>query len=544
MSSEPAAGTPAEFLLRAGEWHRAREGFLKRLAEHPEGPVFEGLAQALWWLDDGTGCLDAREAAYRFYRDAGQDTGAARAASSLAYDSWLFGEGEAVARGWWGRAEELLSTVPERAEHGWLAVREAELALATQADPALAQLAGDRACAIGHRVHNLDLTYVGMAVSGLAQTTAGFPGSGLPQLDSAVAAATTGEVTDLMWMGKIFCWLIIACQQTHDLTRADEWCRRVEAVCERQHLDPLFTVCRIQHSSVLIERGTWPQAESNLAVVLDRVAASRRHTRLDAVVQLGELRRRQGRWADAEKLLGQAEFDPSAIVSRALIRLAQDEADDAWAAIRELLSTTPKANRLLRARLLLPAVLTAAAAGDRGEAQAAADELQDTAALVCNKSLFGHAAAAAATLAPHPDAVGMWREAVRCFHEAGLPFDEGESRLKLAAALLRTDDVGGAQEQVTKATGALEGLGAGAALVEAERLRREIVATLSGRGVLTERELQVLRCVADGLTNQQIAHALTLSPHTVHRHVAHILTKLDQPTRAAAVAYAVTNDIL
>jgi DNA-binding NarL/FixJ family response regulator len=54
----------------------------------------------------------------------------------------------------------------------------------------------------------------------------------------------------------------------------------------------------------------------------------------------------------------------------------------------------------------------------------------------------------------------------------------------------------------------------------------------------------VLRLVAGGRTNQQIADALTLSPHTVHRHVAHILTKLDQPTRAGAAAYAVTNDIL
>lgn len=198
-------------------------------------------------------------------------------------------------------------------------------------------------------MHDLDLIHVGMAVSGLAQTTAGFPGSVMPQLDSAVAAATIGEISDLMWMGKIFCWLIIACQQTHDLTRADEWCRRVEAVCERRHLDPLFTACRIQHSSDLIERGTWPQAESNLAVVRDRVPDSRRHTRMDEVVQLCELRRRQGRWAKPEKLLEQADFDASAIVSRALNRLAQDKADEARAAIRELLSTTPNANRLLRA---------------------------------------------------------------------------------------------------------------------------------------------------------------------------------------------------
>ncbi|KRE43121.1 LuxR family transcriptional regulator [Knoellia sp. Soil729] len=545
MSSEPAAPPPEELLLRAGRWETARDELRQRLADRPDGPAFEGLAQALWWLDDGTGCLEAREDAYRFYRDAGQDPEAGRAASALAYDSLLFGEGETVARGWMTRAEQLLSAIPERAGHGWLALRRGELGLATQGDPALAQQEADRACAIGRRVNDRNLMYAGMALSGLAQTTAGRPDSGLRELDAAVAAATTGEVDDLMWMGKIFCWLIIACQQTHDLSRADEWCRRVEAVCERRHLDPLFTVCRIQHSSVLIERGTWRQAESTLAAVLDRVEPSRRHTRLDAVVQLGELRRRQGRFAEAEELLMQAEFDPSAIVSLALVRLARDEADVAWAEIRQVLARTPTANRLQRARFLLPAVQAALAAGERGAAQQAADELRETAALVGNTPTLGLAAAAAATLAPPAESVSAWRDAVRSFRESALPFDEAESRLGLADALLQCDDVGAAEEQVSKAWTLLEGLGAQGMLTDADRLRRQI-ASVRGtpHALLSEREREVLRCVADGQTDQQIAKALTLSPHTVHRHVAHILIKVGQPTRAAAVAHALKHDLL
>jgi DNA-binding NarL/FixJ family response regulator len=54
--------------------------------------------------------------------------------------------------------------------------------------------------------------------------------------------------------------------------------------------------------------------------------------------------------------------------------------------------------------------------------------------------------------------------------------------------------------------------------------------------VLTAREIEVLRLVADGLSNPQIAARLTLSEHTVKRHVANILMKLALPTRAAAVA--------
>ncbi|MDQ2826641.1 MAG: alpha/beta fold hydrolase [Actinomycetota bacterium] len=55
---------------------------------------------------------------------------------------------------------------------------------------------------------------------------------------------------------------------------------------------------------------------------------------------------------------------------------------------------------------------------------------------------------------------------------------------------------------------------------------------------LSERELEVLRLVAAGLADDDIAEGLVLSPHTVHRHVANIRTKLGLPSRAAAAAAA------
>jgi pimeloyl-ACP methyl ester carboxylesterase/DNA-binding CsgD family transcriptional regulator len=55
---------------------------------------------------------------------------------------------------------------------------------------------------------------------------------------------------------------------------------------------------------------------------------------------------------------------------------------------------------------------------------------------------------------------------------------------------------------------------------------------------LSARERQVLGLVARGLCDAQIAECLVISPHTVHRHVANILTKMRQPTRAAAAAVA------
>ena len=65
----------------------------------------------------------------------------------------------------------------------------------------------------------------------------------------------------------------------------------------------------------------------------------------------------------------------------------------------------------------------------------------------------------------------------------------------------------------------------------------------AGHG-LTMRELEVLRLVAAGRTDRQIAEALFLSPRTVHHHVATLLSKLGAPNRAAAVAIAQANEVL
>ena len=61
---------------------------------------------------------------------------------------------------------------------------------------------------------------------------------------------------------------------------------------------------------------------------------------------------------------------------------------------------------------------------------------------------------------------------------------------------------------------------------------------VNGDSPLTSRETEVLRLVASGLSNREIASSLVLSEHTVHRHVANILRKLAQSSRAAATAHA------
>lgn len=61
---------------------------------------------------------------------------------------------------------------------------------------------------------------------------------------------------------------------------------------------------------------------------------------------------------------------------------------------------------------------------------------------------------------------------------------------------------------------------------------------------LTPRELQILRLIAAGTSNQQIGDALFISPRTVATHVTAILAKLDVPSRTAAAATAHRLDLL
>jgi HD-GYP domain-containing protein (c-di-GMP phosphodiesterase class II) len=65
-----------------------------------------------------------------------------------------------------------------------------------------------------------------------------------------------------------------------------------------------------------------------------------------------------------------------------------------------------------------------------------------------------------------------------------------------------------------------------------------------GPAGLTQREVEVLRLLARGLSNKQIAERLVISPKTVANHVEHIYTKIDASTRAAASLFAMRQGLL
>ena len=110
-----------------------------------------------------------------------------------------------------------------------------------------------------------------------------------------------------------------------------------------------------------------------------------------------------------------------------------------------------------------------------------------------------------------------------------MPFEEARSRELAGRACTALGDADAADLERDAAHALFRDLGAQA---DADRLTTGAPAPLSAR------ELEVLRLVAEGLTNRGVAVELVISERTVAHHVSHILRKLGLPSRAAATAYA------
>lgn len=114
-----------------------------------------------------------------------------------------------------------------------------------------------------------------------------------------------------------------------------------------------------------------------------------------------------------------------------------------------------------------------------------------------------------------------------------------QGRLDEAAALGREE---AAASELRAASDSLREIGAGREAERAEQLLAELNERPDEGGrpesPLTRRECEVLRLVAEGLSDKEIATKLVISEHTVHRHVSNIRTKLRVPSRTAAAAQA------
>src|SRR5690349_15039760 len=153
--------------LQRGAWEDARTHFQASLSVRETPQVLEHLGLAAWWLDDVALTFDARQRAFRLYRDQGDQLGAARVALWLVWDCHAFRGDTAVASGWLERARRLLAGHQQSTEYGWLLLRDGEAALFRGHDPATGRERAVRAAALGRETGDRGLEFSGLALEGL-----------------------------------------------------------------------------------------------------------------------------------------------------------------------------------------------------------------------------------------------------------------------------------------------------------------------------------------------------------------------------------------
>ena len=142
-----------------------------------------------------------------------------------------------------------------------------------------------------------------------------------------------------------------------------------------------------------------------------------------------------------------------------------------------------------------------------------------------------------------------WLAVAEAWDAVGRPYPAAYARFRAAGAILRTrGDRAAARERLLEARTVADRLGARPLLDEIDRLARQArldVATgadgAAGTAAplgLTERELEVLRLIAAGESNQQIADALFITRKTASVHASHIFDKLGAANRVEAAAIA------
>jgi LuxR family maltose regulon positive regulatory protein len=530
--------------LGRGDWAGARTAFEGALADGETAEALEGMGWAGHMLSEDRLTIDARERAYRQYVDRGERSSAARVAALLAADCLMFRGEAAVANGWLQRAHSLIDDLEPGVDHGWLAIHEGHIAVSLTEDTAKARQLAARAVELGRAFGAPEIEMLGLGLEGRALVSDGELGEGMRRLDEATTVALGGEARLLYCVAWACCYVISACERVRDYERAAEWCDRVGDFCGRHDIF-LLNICRAHYASVLSWQGRWKEAETQLNEAVGGLRASRPPMVGDALARLGELRRLQGRVAEAEELFARAESHTISLLGRAQLALDRGEPAEAAELADRYLRRFPERGRVERSAGLEVAIRAFASAGELDRSEDALSELRGIAARARTRpiqaALYASAGALAATRGDHNAARCCFEDAIDLLAACDARYEAGRVRLDLAATLHAQGRQDRARREIKAAILAFREIGADAECARAEAMleNRHASPTVDGPlARLSARELEVLGLVAHGLTNHDIAQRLVLSEHTVNRHVANILRKLGLNSRTAAASLA------
>ena len=480
--------------------------------------------------------------AHQMFLGRGDCEGAARSASWLAFGLLQRGA-RAPASGWFARAERILDEAHlDCVVRGFLLIPSA-IQRIVQGDPSAGHAAFSQAEEIANRFGDRDLASIACSGRGRALIYLGQITEGVALLDEAMVAVIAGDVTPIM-AGDIYCSVLEACQETFDLRRAYEWTVSLAQFCAAQpDLVRFRGECLLYRAEVMQWLGKWDDAaqdaQTACELLMSRPAAGA------AFYRLAEIHRLRGEFAKADTAYTRAnERGRKPQPGLSLLRLAQGQIDAAVASIRGVLldTRTPFA----RPRMLGPAVEILLAAGDRENARAVAAELSEISGAIDAPLLSAASAhATGAVLLAEGDVAGAataLHRASEIWRNLETPYEEAHTCLLMATVCERRGDQDGRRLELDTARRLFKALNAEACLAR--------VAEQSGRasrqlaGSLSERELQVLRLLAAGKTNHDIAEELFISDKTVARHVSNIFDKLGVSSRTGATAWAYQHNLV
>lgn len=497
-----------------------------------------------------TGADDTSASAFARAHQARLDDGDPRAAIAdgfwLGVTMMLRGE-MAHASGWFGRIGRVVEEQdPDGPGPGYLLVPAALGALHS----------GDATTALDHaraarelaRTHGQpDLEALAACAMGQAHVAANEPAEAVRLFDESMVAVTADEVSPIP-AGIVYCAVIAHCIELFDVARAAEWTESLYRWCEQQpDLVPYRGQCLVHRSQILQLRGRWQAAEAEADAALERLQQPPHPALGLACYQRAELHRLRGEHeaaASAYVAASDAGHDPQP--GLALLRVAQGDLAGGRAMIsRAIAESSPSTE---------PAVLAAATeifvtAGDTDAATHAATLLGE--ATHAHHTAIVHALAAmargrVALSGGEPiDALHDLRSALAQFRELQLPYEAARTRELIGIACEAAGDLQGCALELEAAQHTYEELGAATDLRRlSDRAATSTDAASTDAGGLTDRELEVLRLVAEGRTNRDIGEALHISEHTVARHVQNTFTKLGVSSRAAATSHAYEHGLL
>jgi ATP/maltotriose-dependent transcriptional regulator MalT len=534
----PDALTAARDALARHDWDASLRLAESAASDDPaaEAERLDVLATAAWWLGRLDTCIDARQTAYRIFEELGETRRAGLCAVWL-YEHYCFRAKGAIASGWLQRARRLLGDDTDCTEHGALLLREAEIAHG-EGRLVDARALADRALGLGRRIASPDLEAEALQTVGRVLIDEGAVERGLAHLDEAMLFAVEGRIGPYS-TGKVYCSLIGACEDVGDLRRAAEW-TEATAQWAGQHPFAIFPgICRIHRAVVLDRRGEMADAERELSQACDELVGSNLANAAAAFAEVGDIRRRLGDLERAEEAFARVEeLTGQTCTGVALLRLAQGRVDAAARIISGCMAAQSP-NPLGRARVRPAAAQIAIAADDLGGARESVAELDAIATAFDTPMLHAMAALARGRLQlAEGDADGAThtlRDALRYWQELEVPYEVATTRTLLAQALRDVGDDDGARESFAAARALFDQIGARLDVPDTT------VALPAG---LTAREAEVLRLIAAGKSNKDIAAELFLSVKTVSRHLSNIFTKIGVSSRAAATAFAFEQQLM